>query len=91
MVMARWVRADGSDSSENVLLIVILLLYCHQHNPSHVPSTLPPLQLSPSLPPPLHRGDNDPLDVCEIGLRILGLAEIVPVKILGTLCLIDGN
>ena len=38
-----------------------------------------------------HRGDNDPLDVCEIGLRILGLAEIVPVKILGTLCLIDGT
>ena len=37
------------------------------------------------------RGDNDPLDVCEIGLRILGLAEIVPVKILGTLCLIDGT
>lgn len=41
--------------------------------------------------PLLLRGDNDPLDVCEIGLRILGLAEIVPVKILGTLCLIDGT
>ena len=35
------------------------------------------------------RGDNDPLDVCEIGLRILGVAEICAVKILGTLCLID--
>ena len=35
------------------------------------------------------RGDNDPLDVCEIGLRIMKVAEVVPVKILGTLCLID--
>ena len=35
------------------------------------------------------RGDNDPLDVCEIGLRILGLGEVVPVKVLGCLCLID--
>ena len=29
------------------------------------------------------------MDVCEIGLRILGVAEICAVKILGTLCLID--
>lgn len=36
-----------------------------------------------------HHGDNDPLDICEIGLRIMNLAEIAPVKILGTLCLID--
>lgn len=35
------------------------------------------------------KGDNDPLDVCEIGLRIMKVAEVVPVKILGTLCLID--
>lgn len=35
------------------------------------------------------KGDNDPLDVCEIGLRILGVAEVVPVKVLGVLCLID--
>lgn len=35
------------------------------------------------------KGDNDPLDVCEIGLRIMSVAEVVPVKILGTLCLID--
>jgi len=35
------------------------------------------------------RGDNDPLDVCEIGLRILGVGEITSVKILGCLCLID--
>jgi hypothetical protein len=51
-----------------------------------------PLLLTPPHSTPLFlRGDNDPLDVCEIGLRILGLAEIVPVKILGTLCLIDGT
>jgi inorganic pyrophosphatase len=36
-----------------------------------------------------HPGDNDPLDVCEIGLRILKVGEIVPVKLLGVLCLID--
>ena len=35
------------------------------------------------------RGDNDPLDVCEIGLRILGVGEVAQVKILGCLCLID--
>lgn len=35
------------------------------------------------------KGDNDPLDVCEIGLRIMRVAEVVSVKILGTLCLID--
>ena len=29
------------------------------------------------------------MDVCEIGLRIFGVAEVVPVKILGCLCLID--
>jgi len=34
-------------------------------------------------------GDNDPLDVCEIGLRIVGVAEIRRVKVLGVLCLID--
>jgi len=34
-------------------------------------------------------GDNDPLDVCEIGLRIMGVAEVCAVKVLGTLCLID--
>jgi inorganic pyrophosphatase len=36
-----------------------------------------------------HPGDNDPLDVCEIGLRIMKVAEISSVKILGVLCLID--
>lgn len=35
------------------------------------------------------KGDNDPLDVCEIGMKILGVAEVCPVKILGVLCLID--
>ena len=34
-------------------------------------------------------GDNDPLDVCEIGLRIMRVGEVAPIKILGTLCLID--
>jgi inorganic pyrophosphatase len=34
-------------------------------------------------------GDNDPLDVCEIGLRIVGVAEVRRVKVLGVLCLID--
>lgn len=35
------------------------------------------------------KGDNDPLDVCEIGLKIMGVCEVTPVKILGCLCLID--
>ncbi len=35
------------------------------------------------------RGDNDPVDVCEIGSRIVKTGEIRPVKILGILCMID--
>ena len=34
-------------------------------------------------------GDNDPLDVCEIGMKILSVGEVCSVKILGVLCLID--
>jgi len=35
------------------------------------------------------RGDNDPLDVCEIGARIIRPGDIRPVKVLGVLCMID--
>lgn len=35
------------------------------------------------------RGDNDPLDVCEIGARIIAPGDVRPVKILGVLCMID--
>jgi len=35
------------------------------------------------------RGDNDPLDVCEIGLKIVNPGSIRPVKVLGVLCMID--
>lgn len=35
------------------------------------------------------RGDNDPLDVCEIGARIVPCGSIRAVKILGILCMID--
>lgn len=35
------------------------------------------------------RGDNDPVDVCEIGCRIIGTGDIRPVKVLGILCMID--
>ncbi|ELW64108.1 Inorganic pyrophosphatase 2, mitochondrial [Tupaia chinensis] len=34
-------------------------------------------------------GDNDPVDVCEIGSKVLSRGEVVPVKILGILALID--
>ena len=34
-------------------------------------------------------GDNDPLDVCEIGYRVANRGDVRPVKILGTLALID--
>merc|ERR1711988_328647 len=34
-------------------------------------------------------GDNDPLDVCEIGLRIIPTGEVKAVKVLGVLCMID--
>jgi len=35
------------------------------------------------------RGDNDPVDVCEIGARIIKPGDVRPVKILGILCMID--
>ena len=35
------------------------------------------------------RGDNDPLDVVEIGARIIKPGSIRPVKVLGVLCMID--
>eukprot|EP00956_Cyclotella_meneghiniana_P014440 scaffold21566_cov73-Cyclotella_meneghiniana.AAC.21 len=35
------------------------------------------------------RGDNDPVDVCEIGARIIKTGEIRPTKVLGILCMID--
>lgn len=34
-------------------------------------------------------GDNDPLDVCEIGLRQISTGTVRPVKVLGILCMID--
>jgi inorganic pyrophosphatase len=35
------------------------------------------------------RGDNDPLDVCEIGLKVIKPGDVRPVKVLGVLCMID--
>lgn len=35
------------------------------------------------------RGDNDPLDVCEIGLKVIQPGDVRPVKVLGVLCMID--
>lgn len=35
------------------------------------------------------KGDNDPLDVCEIGYKIHKRGAVIQVKVLGTMCLID--
>jgi inorganic pyrophosphatase len=35
------------------------------------------------------RGDNDPVDVCEIGLKVVKPGDVRPVKVLGILCMID--
>jgi inorganic pyrophosphatase len=35
------------------------------------------------------KGDNDPLDVCEIGCRIPRRGEVIQIKILGAVALID--
>ncbi|XP_033880428.1 inorganic pyrophosphatase-like [Acipenser ruthenus] len=34
-------------------------------------------------------GDNDPIDVCEIGNKVCSIGEVIKVKVLGTLALID--
>ncbi|KAG0172518.1 Inorganic pyrophosphatase [Apophysomyces sp. BC1015] len=38
-----------------------------------------------------YRGDNDPIDVIEIGDRVASVGEILPVKILGIVALVDDN
>jgi len=35
------------------------------------------------------KGDNDPIDVCEIGYKVAKRGDIYPVKVLGTIALID--
>lgn len=35
------------------------------------------------------KGDNDPLDVCEIGERVHKRGSVIQVKILGVMCLVD--
>ncbi|CAH8669308.1 unnamed protein product [Heterobilharzia americana] len=35
------------------------------------------------------KGDNDPIDVCEIGSKILPCGSVIPVKVLGILAMID--
>lgn len=35
------------------------------------------------------KGDNDPIDICEIGARVADRGEVVQVKVLGTVALID--
>ncbi|XP_002733172.1 uncharacterized protein LOC100367353 [Saccoglossus kowalevskii] len=35
------------------------------------------------------KGDNDPLDVCEIGHRVANRGDVVQVKLLGTMAMID--
>lgn len=35
------------------------------------------------------KGDNDPIDVCEIGYRVAKRGEVLQVKVLGTIALID--
>jgi len=35
------------------------------------------------------KGDNDPIDVCEIGSKTLRRGQVVPVKVLGIMALID--
>ena len=35
------------------------------------------------------KGDNDPLDVCEIGYRVAKRGEVRQVKVLGCVALID--
>lgn len=37
------------------------------------------------------KGDNDPIDVCEIGSKTLERGQVVPVKVLGVLALIDDD
>ncbi|KAF0689110.1 Aste57867_19382 [Aphanomyces stellatus] len=36
-----------------------------------------------------HHGDNDPVDVCEIGSRVAAVGDVYPVKVIGVLGMID--
>jgi len=35
------------------------------------------------------KGDNDPIDICEIGSTVLATGDVVPVKVLGVMAMID--
>lgn len=35
------------------------------------------------------KGDNDPIDVCEIGRRVAKRGEVLEVKVLGAIALLD--
>eukprot|EP00923_Selenidium_pygospionis_P004900 GHVN01008157.1.p1 GENE.GHVN01008157.1~~GHVN01008157.1.p1 ORF type:complete len:426 (+),score=84.81 GHVN01008157.1:118-1278(+) len=37
------------------------------------------------------KGDNDPLDVVEVGAEALTTGVVIPVKVIGALCLVDSN
>lgn len=36
-----------------------------------------------------YKGDNDPIDILEIGYRVAKRGEVLQVKVLGTVALID--
>jgi inorganic pyrophosphatase len=38
-----------------------------------------------------HKGDNDPLDACEISSSVARTGEVKQVKVLGIFCLLDGG
>lgn len=37
------------------------------------------------------KGDNDPLDACEIGRAVASTGDVKQVKVLGVICLLDGG
>lgn len=56
-----------------------------------LPSSRPPFSSPPPPPTPLLplQGDNDPVDVVEIGSTELAMGSVTPVKALGALAMID--
>lgn len=71
------------------------LRYVHNCHPFHGYmwnyGALPQTWENPSYVDPhtKSKGDNDPIDVCEIGSEILKRGQVVPVKVLGVMALID--
>ena len=75
----------GALPQVRVAALCVCVCVCEAKLPAHRRGRIPPT----STPNTQAKGDNDPLDVCEIGQRVWARGDVRQVKVLGTVALID--